>query len=53
MNDDDNNNNNKNKQKTKGRNEEKKMYLCFFLGKYIGNVSYLKFLLLSTYVKKI
>lgn len=55
MNDDDNNNdnNNKNKQKTKGRNEEKKMYLCFFLGKYIGNVFIFKILLLSTYVKKI
>ena len=28
----------KTNKKTKGRNEEKKMYLCFFLGKHIGNV---------------
>ena len=53
MNDDDNNNdnNNKNKQKTKGRNEEKKMYV-FSLANILVMYSYLKFSLLSTYVKK-
>ena len=51
MNDDDNNN--KNKQKTKGRNEEKKMYLCFFLGKHIGNVFIFKIFILIDICKKI
>ena len=55
MNDDDNNNdnNNKNKQKTKGRNEEKKMYLCFFLGKYIGNVFIFNIFIVIDICKKI
>ena len=54
MNDDDNNNdnNNKNKQKTKGRNEEKKMYLCLFLGKYIGNVFIFKIFIVIDICKK-
>ena len=54
MNDDDDNNdnNNKNKQKTKGRNEEKKCIYVFSLANILVMYSYLKFLLLSTYVKK-
>ena len=52
MNNDDNNNN-KNKQKTKIRNEEKKMYLCFFLGKHIGNVFIFKIFIAIDICKKI
>ena len=55
MNDDDNNNdnNNKNKQKQKDEMRRKKMYLCLFLGKHIGNVFIFKIFIVIDICKKI